>query len=233
MPGEQSMLLQTGTKIPDGQLCLTFDDGPGPHTSDISTYLREEQIPATFFLIGNLIAARQQIVQQLLDDGHEIGNHTQDHHKLTETWDEGSQICDAHEQLRPFIATREHPFFFRPPYGCWPTHPGLNEELTKQGERLGELYSGPVPWDFDGDWRFWGRANGANDAEALRDAVACYAPVRRGIVLMHDNSAEPHIGAKNQTFRMIKQLIPAWKAQGRSFVSLRAAYRAGFLDVAM
>jgi peptidoglycan/xylan/chitin deacetylase (PgdA/CDA1 family) len=230
------MLIQSGSKIPDGQLCLTFDDGPGAHTSEISSYLREECIKATFFLIGMFVARHRDVVKQLIDDGHEVANHTHNHnhHKLTDTWNAGPQIIDAHEQLRQFIANCERPLFFRPPWGCWPTLPDLNDQLTGHTERLGDLYSGPVSWDFSGDdWSCWNSAKSNEDQQALRGAIERYAPARRGIVLMHDNSFEENIAPRNQTYRMIKGLVPMWRARGLSFVSLRDAYKRGQLDVRM
>jgi peptidoglycan-N-acetylglucosamine deacetylase len=229
------MFVQTGSKIPDGQLCLTFDDGPGPHTAEISSFLRDQEISATFFLIGKLIAANRSVVQQLIKDGHEIGNHTHTHRKLTDhpfpvEW----EIKTAHQEIRPFVADSQKPLFFRPPYGCWPTIPNLNDAMTPQGERLGNLYSGPISWDFDqADWSSWENAKGADDADALATAVARYSGAQRGVVLMHDHNFEPYIAAKNQTFRMIKQLIPRWRAQGCTFISLRDAHGAGYLDIRM
>lgn len=227
------MLIQTGSKIPDGQLCLTFDDGPGPNTADISSYLRSQQISATFFLIGKHVSASGGIVQQVVQDGHEIGNHTQTHPWLRAEIVH-SEIAAAHEELRTFVVSRKAPLFFRPPYGSWPTVPGLNNLTTHHGERLGDLYAGPVSWDFNGDdWWYWENAANADDLRALSNATARYAQAQRGIILMHDYSPEPKIARQNQTNRMVKALVPTWKAQGRSFISLRDAYQAGFLDIAM
>lgn len=229
-------LILTGSTIPDGQLCLTFDDGPGPHTADVSSYLRSEGISATFFLIGAYAAANSGAVQQLIDDGHEVGNHTHTHPALTQISSPqvGAEIARAHEELRPFVKHREGPLFFRPPFGWWPTISDLNEVRTKGGERLGDLYAGPISWDFDrSDWWHWQEAKTADDPDALRNAVAQYSKARRGIVLMHDHCQIAQIAGRSQTHRMIKQLVPEWKAQGCSFISLRDAYHAGYLDVRM
>ncbi|WP_081747920.1 polysaccharide deacetylase family protein [Bradyrhizobium sp. URHA0013] len=229
-------LIQTGSSIPDRHLCLTFDDGPGPYTADISSYLRSEGISATFFLIGKFVAAHRGTVQQLLDDGHEIGNHTHNHPHLTAPpYAVGSEILGAHSEIRTFVAHYEKPLFFRPPYGFWPTLPELNDVRTPQGERLGDLYAGPISWDFDGeDYKFWAAAASADDADALQRAKSNCLRARRGIVLLHDHCGDSHlIAAQTQTYRMIRLLVPQWKKRGYRFVSLRDAYRAGHLNVPM
>lgn len=229
------MLIQTGSKIPDNQLCLTFDDGPGPHTADISAYLRDQCIVATFFLIGEFIPTNEHIVRQLIDDGHEVGNHTYSHPSLTEcSQSAGVEIVAAHEELRPFVAGRDKQLFFRPPFGYWPTIPDLNDVTTTRGERLGDLYSGPISWDFSGDdWWYWEKATSKDDAHALLSALNRYARARRGIVLLHDHSQKTAIASQSQTFRMIRGLVPMWRRQGCLFLSLQDAYRAGYVDVGM
>lgn len=228
------MLIQTGSKIPDGQLCLTFDDGPGPHSADVSAFLRDEGISATFFLIGKFIPGNGGIVQQLIADGHEVGNHTYSHPWLGADAVH-SEITSAHEQLRPFVKQRsERPFFFRPPFGMWPTAPGINDLTTKLGERIGDLYAGPISWDYSGDdWHHWENANIVGAEQALADATARYAQARRGIILMHDHSQQQAVAIHNQTYLMIKRLVPLWKGKGYSFISLRDAFRAGYLDLRM
>lgn len=229
-------LIQTGSTIPDGELCLTFDDGPGPHTASISSYLRNEGISATFFLIGSFVAAYRGTVQQLLDDGHEIGNHTHNHPFLTAQPSlTGLEIVTAHDAIRPFLASCEKPLFFRPPYGFWPTLPELNDVTTLQGDRLSDLYAGPISWDFNGDdYSFWATARDADDPAALQRATSNYLRAQRGIVLLHDHCGDNAlIAAQTQTYRMIRHLVPQWRQLGRRFISLRDAYRANYLNVPM
>lgn len=61
-------------------LYLTFDDGPTdsttPHVLDV---LKEEKVPATFFLIGRQINGREEIVRRIAAEGHAIGVHTHSH----------------------------------------------------------------------------------------------------------------------------------------------------------
>ena len=61
---------------------LTFDDGPGGKvTTEILDILKEEKIPATFFLIGNQIEGQEDLVNRIHEEGHSIGLHSMTHDK--------------------------------------------------------------------------------------------------------------------------------------------------------
>jgi peptidoglycan/xylan/chitin deacetylase (PgdA/CDA1 family) len=62
------------------QVALTFDDGPDPtYTPRILEILRRCNAKATFFLIGEKAARERQLVCRILEEGHEIGNHSYSH----------------------------------------------------------------------------------------------------------------------------------------------------------
>ena len=65
------------------QVALTFDDGPGPYTDKLLEGLREREVRATFFLIGENLAGREETVRRMVQDGHLIGSHTDTHVELT------------------------------------------------------------------------------------------------------------------------------------------------------
>lgn len=59
---------------------LTFDDGPNPKITEwILSVLKSENIPATFFLIGENIERFPELFKKIKDDGHQIGNHSYSH----------------------------------------------------------------------------------------------------------------------------------------------------------
>ncbi|MHB8757482.1 MAG: polysaccharide deacetylase family protein, partial [Bacillota bacterium] len=58
---------------------LTFDDGPSTVTRQVLQVLRDEGVPATFFVIGNRVRAYAETVRLTVKDGHVIANHTYDH----------------------------------------------------------------------------------------------------------------------------------------------------------
>ena len=93
-------------------LYLTFDDGPHPQaTSFVLNELKKVNAKATFFCIGKNVAAEQRIYQQLLDEGHSVGNHTHNHlngwKTATDTYI--NNIREASQLI--------HSSLFRPPYG--------------------------------------------------------------------------------------------------------------------
>ena len=68
-----------------GLVALTFDDGPDPlWTPRILEILKQENVPATFFIIGANGQANPNLVQRIVDEGHDIGNHTYSHPNLGE-----------------------------------------------------------------------------------------------------------------------------------------------------
>ena len=66
------------------RIALTFDDGPTPGVTDlILDELKQRGLRATFFMIGNGITAAPDLARRVLVEGHEVGNHTLTHPKLT------------------------------------------------------------------------------------------------------------------------------------------------------
>lgn len=58
---------------------LTFDDGPSKNTEDILDILNEEDIDATFFVLGENVEKNEDITKRIINEGHSIGNHTYSH----------------------------------------------------------------------------------------------------------------------------------------------------------
>ncbi len=66
---------------PEGEVVLTFDDGPHPSiTPKVLDLLAERSMPATFFLVGRVITRKTfHLVQRMVAEGHELGSHTYNH----------------------------------------------------------------------------------------------------------------------------------------------------------
>lgn len=91
---------------------LTFDDGPIPDVTEfVLKTLGEHDIKATFFCIGDNIQKHPEIFQQLLDEGHAVGNHTFNHLKGWKT--EDTDYVENFERCQELTQTD----LFRPPYG--------------------------------------------------------------------------------------------------------------------
>ncbi|HEX5272363.1 MAG TPA: polysaccharide deacetylase family protein [Gemmataceae bacterium] len=221
-----------GTDLPAKTLCLTYDDGPGPHTRELGRYLADEGISAAFFVVGRHAEGREDVLRDLRDGGHLIGNHTYSHAGLITLWKTGGDVVEevarADAVIRPFV--REGPVLLRPPYGSWreKTRPGGPEDAPTSPvadllRRSGpfEDYVGPIKWEIVAeDWECW--RCGVSPEECARRHLEAVERVGRGIVLMHDSSDEPEMVPRNRTMQMTKLLVPALRARGYRFVGLGA-----------
>ncbi len=99
-------------------VALTFDDGPSrDKTNEILQILREENVRATFYVMGAEIENNQGELEKIIADGHEIGNHTFDHERmiLVSPSFVKSEIERTDELIRKAGWTNE--ITFRPPFG--------------------------------------------------------------------------------------------------------------------
>jgi len=218
-----------GGHLPQDTLCLTYDDGPGPQTAELSRFLADHGISATFFVIGEEAASRPDVLQQLHADGHVLGNHTWSHPGLVSCLETGGdvihELAAAHNVIREFCD--DGPIYFRPPYGNWRQvdsetgsdceHSIVAKALAAWGE--GKHYVGPVNWDISAeDFDYWLRRRSPQAcAAAYLDLIH---EIGSGIVLMHDGSENPDIRARNQTFAVTRQIVPELLSQGYRFIAL-------------
>ncbi|MGW1728684.1 polysaccharide deacetylase family protein [Streptomyces sp. NPDC002306] len=98
-------------------IALTFDGNPGEPTARLMDFLEQYRAPSTFFLEGARIREYPEVVRRIAGDGHEIGNHTWTHPRLTEISDE--QIRDELARTGQAISrlTGSRPMLMRPPQG--------------------------------------------------------------------------------------------------------------------
>lgn len=102
----------------DKTVYLTFDDGPTPEITEwVLSLLKQHDIKATFFCIGNNIAANPDIFKKVIEDGHAIGNHTYDHvngwKNDNETYFQNTIACQ--KEIAGLMGRETN--LFRPPYG--------------------------------------------------------------------------------------------------------------------
>jgi peptidoglycan/xylan/chitin deacetylase (PgdA/CDA1 family) len=126
-------------------LVLTFDDGPDPYyTPEILRTLREYDVHAMFFVCGAMADDNKDLLSDMADDGHIVGNHTWSHPLLTKL--SRSAIRSEIERTSRVIeeAYGEPPAWFRAPYGEW------NRATYQIGAELGME---PLAWTIDTlDW---------------------------------------------------------------------------------
>ncbi|MGN0292776.1 MAG: polysaccharide deacetylase family protein [Lachnospiraceae bacterium] len=127
----------------DMEIALTFDDGPHPvWTEKLLDGLKERGIRATFFVIGKSAEEYPELVQRMVDEGNQVGNHTYSHVQLT-----ACSEASALEEIRKtqeviYQASGFRTCYIRPPFGSW------NEKLQE------ETSLEAVLWDVDPyDWK--------------------------------------------------------------------------------
>jgi peptidoglycan/xylan/chitin deacetylase (PgdA/CDA1 family) len=207
----------SGRSLTPQSLVLSFDDGPGPNTVEIASYLAEERIQAMFFVVGRQARRFPDRVARLLQLGHSVGNHSENHLRLTNCSVSDECACAeftaAAELLSQLGAPRP---FFRPAYGAWNNHLA---HLFNSHPGICLAGAGPVHWDIDGgDYRFWRERQNA-DACASSYGAAIQRQ-NRGVVLFHDFSADEDWDAsRNRTLEMLQILIPRLRDMGYRFSS--------------
>jgi peptidoglycan/xylan/chitin deacetylase (PgdA/CDA1 family) len=100
-------------------IAMTFDDGPSAeNTPRLLDILKQRNIKATFFLLGENVVQHPEIVKRILAEGHEIGNHSWDHPQLSKLSDDRvtSELTRTSDAIRE--ACGYTPKVMRPPYGA-------------------------------------------------------------------------------------------------------------------
>lgn len=124
-------------------VAITFDDGPGARsTITLLDGLKERNVKATFFLVGENVKGHEDIVKRMYDEGHVIGNHTYTHIILTKIPQEKAleEINNTNKIIEEI--TGEKVRYIRPPCGEW------------NNEMLFEVDLQPVFWNVDPlDWK--------------------------------------------------------------------------------
>ncbi len=182
------------------EVALTFDDGPNPpFTTQVLAVLKHYGIHATFFCLGNEVAAYPDLVRQEVADGHVIGNHSWFHPLLTTL--SAAQIRTELTTTGDIIqqVTGKRPIFFRPPYGS------VNAQVLTQANQLGLT---TFIWS-DGslDWTPIG------PAAIVHQVLSTVA--NGAIILMHDGG-----GNRSRTLAALPGVIEGLEARHFRFVTL-------------
>lgn len=128
-------------------IALTFDDGPHPtHTPKLLNILRQHNVKATFYVTGQNASRYPALLRRMVQEGHEIGNHTYTHPNLTKLSD-----AEIRSQLNKTVAAissaaNVKPRTFRPPYAAM---------TSRQRAWVKAEYGYPIIfWDVDPqDWK--------------------------------------------------------------------------------
>ncbi len=120
-------------KVSGNYISITFDDGPNPEfTPKVLSLLKEYNAKATFFLIGKNAGKHPEIVRQIIDDGHTVGNHSYSHSKnfgFFSTEKVTAELEKTNSKLKEI--TGKELKLFRPPFGV--TNPNIKKALKNTG----------------------------------------------------------------------------------------------------
>ena len=187
-------------------LYLTFDAGyENGCTEKILDVLKQHQVPAAFFLVGNYIEKNADLVRRLADEGHTVGNHTMHHPDMSAISDRtafAKELQDL-EKLYQETTGRDLPKFYRPPQGTY------SEENLKMAQELGYK---TVFWSLAYvDWN--------NDAQPTKEqAFAKLLPRTHpgAVVLLHSTS--------KTNADILDELLTKWKEEGYHFGTLEQLF---------
>lgn len=175
------------------KIALTFDDGPHPrYTEELLDGLAERNVKATFFLLGQNIEGREEIIRRMAEEGHLIGNHTYYHVDITKLSQNEAcrEILDTSEKITAI--TGQPVEYIRPPFGSW------DKELEC------EVMMIPVFWSVDTlDWTT------KNENQIVQKVVTKIE--ENDIILMHDSY--------DSTVKAALRIIDLLQAEGYEFVT--------------
>jgi len=188
-------------------VALTFDDGPSSEwTPQILDELRKANVKATFFMLGEHVVRYPEIAKKVMLEGHEIGNHTFDHHVLL-VYKKGDLIKEVRNGENAIKnATGYTTKYFRPPK-AW-----LTKREKKKIEEIGYKI---ILWSLNSkDWV------GFDDKYIVKYIAKNIHP--GDIILFHDSggvlSAEG--GDRHETLKAIPRLIEKLRGMGYKFVTI-------------
>jgi len=191
----------SASPLTDKYIALTFDDGPHEaYTPEILDILREYGVKATFFIVGKNCEEHPELAARIIDEGHEVGNHTYSHLPNIAKADEDTimrellRVEDTLHELRGY-----RPRLFRPPGGVY------NVTLDRVATQLNYT---AVLWNVDThDWRC---------PPSPKIATEVIKKVKPGyIVLMHD-----YVMGKSNTPAALRIFLPRLIELGYRFVTV-------------
>lgn len=189
--------VSTNSKV----IALTIDDGPSEYTNEIMQILEASGATATFFIIGSQVARHEKILQDLIRNGNELGNHAM-HDEPSRSLSDATlveQIQSVEEMLQKAytaVDMEPPPKYFRPGSGFFSGR--MRETLGRLGYRLvlGSIYP------HDPQISLW-RVNASHILSMLRPG---------GIIVCHDR--------RGWTAPMLRKVLPEIRRRGYRIVTL-------------
>jgi peptidoglycan-N-acetylglucosamine deacetylase len=182
-------------------VAITFDDGPNHvYTAQVLDIFREAKGKATFFMIGEQMDKYPEMVKKVVEQGHEIGNHTYTHAKLSQL--SPAECVEEIERTEKLLEelVGQKPLVFRPPYLDY------NQEtilVMKQKDypMIGALNLEAQDWEMPGVDHILAKS---------RDCVK-----NGSILIFHDG-----YGDRSQTIEAVRTLVSELTSQGYQLVTV-------------
>lgn len=180
---------------------LTFDNGyEEGYTDQVLDVLKEENVPAAFFVTGHYVKSAPELVQRMVDEGHTVGNHSYHHPDFTiMTKEKVQKELETLEAAVAKVSDQKHMQYMRPPKGLF------NEQMLKWSNDLG--YTN-IFWSLAfSDWKTDEQKGWKYAYDQVMDQVHPGA-----IILLHAVSSD--------NAEALSHLIKDLKEQGYTFKSL-------------
>lgn len=191
-------------------VALTFDDGPGAYTGQLLDLLKKEQVKATFFVLGTKVATYPDLIKRMDAEGHEVGNHSQNHKNLTKLTADGvkTEMDTCANKIKALIG--HDPTVMRCPGGS------CNDTVKAYAKNKGVPI---IQWDVD--TRDWESRN--TEAILKKTFTGSAAASDGSIVLLHD--------IHKSTVDTVPQIIQRFKQAGYTFVTVSELLHARYEKV--
>ena len=187
-------------------VALTFDDGPSEKsTQKVLDILKQEGLPATFFVVGKNAQAHPEIVKEIVKSGHEIANHSYKHSWLFPFLSSAKIVHEVDRTqhiIEDVVGKGKMKKIFRPPHG-WRT-PWMLARLKEKDYQV-------VTWDVGMDYKL----------RATRDKITSHYTKKTkpgSILLFHDAIWERPNDDRNNLITALPEVIKELKKQGYKFV---------------
>lgn len=181
------------------EIALTFDAAWGNEdTKQIMEILKKHDVKVTFFMTGGWVEKYPDDVKMILAEGHDLGNHSQNHKNMSQLSDseKESELMTVHNKVKEL--TGYDMFLFRPPYGDY------DSAVVKTAKKCG-YYA--IQWDVDSlDWKDYG-------VDSIIKTVTQHKHLGNGSIILCHNGAK-------FTAEALDTMITTLKDAGYQFVPL-------------
>ncbi len=196
---------QSQPPLPPKTVLLTFDDGPSTYTPQVLDILRQKQVKATFFVVGQQAIAHP-LLAKIYAEGHEIGNHTYTHPDLTDLPDWRMKLELNITRVIISSQIKRSTRLFRAPFQGSDSLTPAAINLVDRASNLGYITVGETI-DSE-DWR----------RQGIPQIVKNATKDNGGIILFHDGG-----GDRSQTLQALPQVIDYYHSQGYGFATVSQA----------